>query len=139
MVTIFSRVKAELLTILTTHLVDTGVVQEVRTSRGYDTAATPYVIVSTGSYNERVTDESDEVYLNITVIAKFTDATEEEAAEVALDDVEQVLIDLFNMDGLYQVHRGHWGAIDRWKPSWRPFSPVGPGYRYGESYFRFIV
>jgi len=139
MVTIFSRVKAELLTILTTNLVDTGVVQAVRTSRGYDTVVTPYVIVSTGSYNERVSDKSDEVYINITVIAKFADATGEEAAETSLDDVEQVLIDLFNINGLYQVHRGYWGAVDRWKPSWRPLSPIGPGYRYGESYLKFVV
>ena len=139
MVTIFSRVKDELLVIFQKHLVDTEVVREVRTSRGYDTAATPYVIVATASYNERLSDMADEVYISVSVIAKFLDATEEEAAETVLDDVQQVLIDLFGLDGLYQVHKGHWGAVDRNKPTWRPFSPLGPGYRYSESYFRFIV
>ncbi len=139
MVTIFSLVKDELLSILELHLVSTGVSRSVRTSRGYDTASTPYNIVSTGSYGQKLADQGHEVDMIIATIAKFTDATGEELAEIALDNVAQVLIDLFGLDGEFQVHRGHWQAVDRYKRDWRPFSPIGPGYRYSESYLRFLV
>lgn len=140
MTTIFSRTKAEVLTILNTELVGTGIAQEVRTSRGYATVQTPYVVVSTRSYDTRLSDGAHLVYLTIATIAKFEDATEEELAETALDDIEQVLIDCFDEEiGKYQVHKGYWGAVDRDKQSWRPFSPIGPGYRYAEQYFRFVV
>lgn len=139
MVTIFSRTKDKLYDILNVALVETNIAQEVRTSRGYDTAATPYVILSTDGYFERPRDDASEVDIKVSVIAKFADATEEEAAETALDDIEQVLINLFSSDGDYQVLRGYWGGVDRYKRSWRPFSPLGPGYRYSESYLRFTV
>jgi hypothetical protein len=138
-VTIFSRTKDQLSTILNTELVDAGLAQEIRTSRGYDTAATPYVIVSTDGYGQNIRDGANQVDIKISVIAKFSDATEEDAAEVALDEIEQRLIDLFSLDGTYQVNRPYWGAVDRYKRSWRPFSPLGPGYRYSESYLRFTV
>jgi hypothetical protein len=139
MASIFSRVKDELAVILNRDLVDAGVAKEVRTSRGYDTAQTPYVILTTRSYNER--DMSDEVFITIATIVKFADATEEELAETALDDVEQVCIDLLGRDGLYRDHRfdaGHW-AVQKDKQTWRPFSPIGPGVRYSEQYFKFTL
>jgi hypothetical protein len=97
------------------------------------------VILSTGGYIERPTDQAHEVDIVVSTLAKFDNADEEEEAEIALDRIEQVFVDLFGLDGTYQVHRGHWGAVDRYKRSWRPFSPIGPGYRYAEAYLRFIV
>ena len=139
MATIFDRVKDELNVVLTAHLVTSTpqLAKEIRTSRGYDTAQTPYIILSTSSYGERQSDQTEQVYITISTLAKFADATEEEAAEKALDDIEQVLIDTLGLDGLYQPHSPYWGAIDRYRRSWRPFSPIGPGLRYAEQYFRF--
>lgn len=137
--TIFSRIKDQLLTILTTELVDTGLAAEVRTSRGYETEITPYVIVTTRSYKLRESDGAHLVYMTIATIAKFTDATQEELAEEALDNIEQVCIDTLGRDGRWNENQPHWWAVDQDRQTYRPFSPIGPGMRYSEQFYVFVV
>ena len=138
MLTLFSEVKDEVLAILQRELVDQNIAAEVRKSRGYDTVTTPYVIVTTRSYYKRA-DTAHIVKLTIATIARFIDATGEEEAEEALDNVEQVCINMFDREeGMYQVHVPFWQAVDRDRETYRPFSPIGPYIRYSEQYLQFI-
>lgn len=139
-VTIFGQIKDELDSILTTHLLDPEIVQEIRGYRSYSLDETPLLIISTSGYGYRESDTGELVDITIVTVVKFTGVTEEEGAEQALDDIEQILNDLFNPDdGTYQVHAPYWGAVDFYQPSIRPPSPFGPGTRYAEKYMRFIA
>ncbi len=134
-VSIFSRIKSELGTVLERELKDTGIVQEVRTYRSFKFEPSPMTIITTSGTE----DEGETVNVTIATIIKFADETEVETAEQVLDDVEQVLINLFGRKREIKAERPSWGAVVIAKASERPASPMGAGFRYSEFYLRFTV
>lgn len=133
----FGRLKTELARIC---LVENIPVQQIFKYRIIDVENPPVLVISIMGNGYRESDLGDTIDVAFASFARFTTNAEAEAAEDVLDEIEERLNRLFRGDDApYQVNEPYWGAVDFYRVSERPPSPLGPGYRYGIKYMRFLV